>query len=477
MTSNPERKGPGEQDAFATARAQADADLAGGALLRWAQGAAQDYMEGQRSRPVFPDAEALAGLQNFDEPLPDQASPAQDTLDLLARFGSPATVAQAASGRYFGSVNGGLLPVALAARWLADAWDQNAALFLSSPIAATLEQRCQDWLCALLGLASGAVAGFVPGSSTAILCGLAAGRYRLLQRQGWDVGRQGLAGAPRLRLIAGRHAHATVLKAVALLGLGTDSIEWVAVDDQGRLDPQHLPTLDPTCLLILQAGNVNSGAFDPFARIMPLAQAAGAWVHVDGAFGLWAQASASLRHLSQGAEGAQSFSLDAHKTLNAPYDNGLVLCSDAQALKAAMAASGSYIVYSDQRDGMVFTPEMSRRARAVETWAVLRSLGRQGLDDLVTGLHQRAEQLAEGLAEAGFEIRNTVVFNQVLVGLADDAQVPRLIDALQASGQLWVGGASWFDRPVVRVSVCSWATRPSDIQAVIAAFIDARAGL
>ena len=465
------------QDAFAEARARNLADLSAGDLLRWAQGAAQDYLDGQRDRPVFPAAEALAGLRQFDEALSQDGRSAQETLDLLHRYGSPATVAQAASGRYFGLVNGGILPVALAARWLADAWDQNAALFLSSPIAATLEQRCQDWLNDLLGLPPGCVAGFVPGSSTAIFCGLAAGRYRVLQRQGWDVGRQGLAGAPRLRLIAGRHAHATVLKAVALLGLGTDTIEWVAVDDQGRLDPDDLPPLDATCLLVLQAGNVNSGAFDPFERIMPLAQAAQAWVHVDGAFGLWAGASQSLRSLVQGAEAAQSFSLDGHKTLNAPYDNGLVLCSDGAALQAAMAATGSYIVYSDQRDGMTFTPEMSRRARAVELWAALRSLGRQGLDDLVTGLAQRARQLADGLSQQGFEIRNQVVFNQVLVGLPDDAQIATLIAALQAGGQLWVGGATWFERPVVRVSVCSWATDAQDIEAVIAAFTAARASL
>lgn len=465
------------QDAFAPWRALLLQQLADKALFEQARKAAYAYLDEQTSRRVSPDAAALEALSQFDEPMPSGPAPAEALIDQLHAIGSPATIAQATSGRYFGLVNGGVLPVALAARWLADAWDQNAALYLSSPIASKLEQLCQDWLCQLMELPQGSVAGFVSGSSTAILCGLAAGRYRLLERLGWDINRQGLAGAPRLRLIAGQHAHATVLKAVALLGLGTDNIEWVPVDEQGRIRADQLPKLDATCLLMLQAGNVNSGAFDDFATIMPKARAAGAWVHIDGAFGLWAKASSPLRALCDGIEQAQSFSLDGHKTLNTPYDNGIVLCSDANALRAAFAASGSYILYSQERDGMAFTPEMSRRARAVELWAALKFLGRSGLDDLVTGLHQRALQLEQGLRAAGFEICNQVAFNQVLVGLANDDDIPALIAALQADGRIWVGGGTWFQRPVVRVSVCSWATSPQIIEETRAAFIRAREGL
>lgn len=468
-------KDPFQQDAFAPWRTRLNRQLADKALLEQARQAAYAYLDDQATRRVFPSDEALCALDSFDEPLPAAPTEASQVIEQLHALGSPATVAQAASGRYFGLVNGGVLPVALAARWLADAWDQNAALYLASPIAARLEQTCQDWLCQLLDLPQDSVVGFVSGSSTAIFCGLAAGRYRLLQRQGWDVNRQGLAGAPRLRLIAGHHAHATVLKAVALLGLGTDCIEWVPVDAQGRMRADQLPELDARCLVMLQAGNVNSGAFDDFSAIMPRAEAARAWVHVDGAFGLWAKASAQLAPLALDAERAQSFSLDGHKTLNTPYDSGLVLCSDGEALQAAFAASGSYILYSQQRDGMAYTPEMSRRARAVELWAALKFLGRPGLDDLVTGLHQRAVQLAASLAAAGFEIRNDVVFNQVLVGLPTDEALPHLISLLQNEGQIWVGGATWFDRPVVRVSVCSWATSAQHIEQTVAAFVSARA--
>ncbi len=457
-------------DAFAEWRAMLHQQLADKALFEQARKAAYTYLDEQPNRRVSPDPQVLAALDLFDQPLPDAPTAATTVMEQLDSLGSPATIAQATSGRYFGLVNGGVLPVALAARWLADAWDQNAALYLSSPISGKLEQLCQDWLCTLMDLPRGSVAGFVSGSSTAILCGLAAGRHRLLQRQGWDVNRQGLSDAPRLRLIAGKHAHATVLKAVAMLGLGTDNIEWVPVDRQGRIHADSLPELDDRCLVMLQAGNVNSGAFDDFARIIPLATAVGAWVHVDGAFGLWAKASTTLRSLCDGIEGAQSFSLDGHKTLNTPYDSGIVLCSDDEALRSALAANGSYILYSQERDGMAYTPEMSRRARAVELWAVLKFLGRSGLDDLVTGIHQRAVQLAQGLKEAGFEIRNEVAFNQVLVGLGNDEHVRAFIAALQADGTIWVGGGTWFDRPVIRVSVCSWATSPAIITEILATF-------
>ncbi len=273
-----------------------------------------------------------------------------------------------------------------------------------------------------------------------------------------------------IRIIASRQAHATVVKAISLLGLGIDNIEWVAADDQGRIDTENVPLLDPNCILLLQAGNVNSGAFDDFDNLCTKANAAGAWVHIDGAFGLWAAGCKQLKNLTFGVDKANSWSVDGHKTLNTPYDCGVVLCSDRDALVQALHATGSYIVYSDHRDGMLYTPEMSRRARVVELWAALKYLGKSGVDELVYGLHQRARQFAEELTQAGFEILNEIVFNQLLVKVGNAEETAKFVRHIQQSGECWVGAAQWFDQPVIRISVCSWATMEEDVSRSVAAF-------
>ena len=442
-------------------------------LFGQAAAQATDYAAGLRGRAIYPTAEALDGLAAFDEPFPDRIGDAKEILALLQHAGSPATVNQS-DGRYFGFVNGGVVPVALAVRWLTDFWDQNPALHVISPVAARLEQVCETWLADLLGLGKGIAAGFVSGSSTAIFGGLAAARYRCLANQGWDVNTRGLAGAKPLRVVATDQAHGTVKKAVALLGLGTGHVEWVATDAQGRMRADRLPALDPATIVVLQAGNVMSGSFDPFDAVCDAANSAGAWVHIDGAFGLWAAGSAATRHLTNGIEKAQSWSLDGHKTLNAPYDNGILLCRDRDALVAAMQTSGSYIIYGEQRDGMLFTPEMSRRARAADLWATLKFLGREGLDQLVHGLHLRARQFGDELRAAGFRILNDVVFNQVIVAATSEAETARTMELVQQSGDCWVGGATWRGERVIRVSVCDWATTPEDVSRSVAAFDAAR---
>jgi glutamate/tyrosine decarboxylase-like PLP-dependent enzyme len=441
-------------------------------LLDEAAAYARD-LEGIEDREVFPSREALEGLEAFDEGLPEEPSDSGEVLAKLHRWGSPATVAQT-GGRYFGFVNAGTLPAALGARWLADAWDQNAALYLMSPVISRLESVMERWLTELLGLPDGTAAGFVSGSSMATFSALAAARYRLLERQGWDVNRRGLGEAPPLRIVAGAEAHATVKKALALLGFGLDRVEWVAVDDAGRMLPEALPELDERTILILQAGHVNTGAFDPFEVLCTRAEQAGAWVHVDGAFGLRAAASESLGHLARGAERADSWALDGHKTLNTPYDNGILLCRDREALTAALQASGSYILYAEERDGMLTTPEMSRRGRVVELWAALKSLGRSGVADLVERLHERALQFAEELRDEGFAIRNEVVFNQVLVSLESDEKTLKAMDRIQRSGECWVGGAQWRGRRVIRISVSSWMTEAEDVTRCVRAFAAAR---
>ncbi|RJQ84529.1 MAG: aspartate aminotransferase family protein [Desulfobacteraceae bacterium] len=433
------------------------------------------YMDTIGERNVFPAEQAIEGLRLFrEEAFPDKPADPAAILNMLHTAGSPATVAQT-GGRYFGFVNGGAVPVAVAAKWLADVWDQNGATYMTSPIASELESVCEGWLSGLFGLPQGTALGLVGGTSTATLCGLAAARNDLLLRMGWDANGKGLFGAPEIRVIVGGQAHASVFKALALIGLGKDRVCVVPADSQGRMIPERLPRLDHSTVLILQAGNVNTGAFDPLEELCSAATQAGAWVHVDGAFGLWAAASRTRAHLVRGLEKADSWSADAHKTLNAPYDCGIVLCRHRNALAAAMQATGAYIPPSSHRDGMQFTPEMSRRARSVELWATLKALGRTGVDALVEGLCQRAQQFARGLQDHGFRILNEVVFNQVLVACETPARTRWTLQALQASGTCWCGGTVWNDEPAMRVSVCSWATSTTDVDCCVQAFVEARA--
>lgn len=438
-------------------------------LFEQARSYAYRYLDQQGIRSVFPSAQAIAGLSHFDETLPESPQSACDTLAMLDEFGSPATVSQS-SGRYFGFVNGSAVPIASAARWLAEIWNQNAALYVMSPIAAKLEQICEIWLRDLLQLPQQAAFGMVGGSSVANLCGLAAARYSILKKLNWDVNENGMCGAPKMRVLVNQQAHSSIFKALALLGFGKANLELLPADTQGRISDKHLPTLDSSCLLILQAGNVNTGAFDDFEKLCGLASQCGAWVHIDGAFGLWAGAATRTRHLTQGMQLAQSWSLDGHKTLNLPYDSGMIFCNDPKALTGAMHASAAYIPYGDQRDGMRYTPDMSRRARAVELWATLRFLGRSGVEELVDGLCERAQYFSQQISHAGFHVLNDVVFNQVLFACDTPSQTSAVLKIVQASGEAWCSGTEWQGEPAIRLSVCSWGTSFEDIDRTILAF-------
>ncbi|MFV0438281.1 MAG: pyridoxal phosphate-dependent decarboxylase family protein [Desulfopila sp.] len=442
-------------------------------IFEQAKSHAVDYMDGVSKRPVFPEPEAIEALTALPGELPETPGNGEALLNLLHRYGSPATVAQT-GGRYFGFVNGSILPPALAAKWLADTWDQNAGLYLMSPVASHLETLCEKWLVQLFGLPDGTAAGFVSGTSIATLCGLAAGRDELLKGLGWDIQRQGLFGAPKLQVVVGEQVHATVFTALSILGLGRERIVRVAVDEQGCMDPEGLPQLDNRTLLIAQAGNVQSGGFDPLRHICPVARKAGAWIHVDGAFGLWAACSSAQRHLTEGMELADSWSADAHKTLNAPYDNGIILCRNRAALLGAMEASGAYIGYSALRDGMRYTPEMSRRARGVELWATLMTLGRAGVECLVAGLCDHARRCADLLRGHHFKICNRVDFNQVLVACERPELTTATLRHLQRSGICWCGGSTWNGEPVIRISVSSWQTTAGDIRRTADALVAAR---
>lgn len=433
-------------------------------LLNLAKDYAFEYLKHIDTANVMPDTNALELLNVFDESLPIQGNNATDTITKLASIGNQTTV-NYNTGRYFGFVNGGVYPVGMAARWLADTWDQNAALNIMSPIAAKLEGVCETWVTQLLGLPVHTKMGLVTGTSVATLCGLAAARYRLYDRLQWDVQVDGVAGAPRLRIIMGKQTHGTVTKMVSLLGFGSAAIEWVECDAQGRMLVDKIPPLDNHCIVILQAGNVCTGAFDDFSTICKAANNAGAWVHIDGAFGLWAAASQQFSALTQGMQCADSWSVDGHKTLNTPYDCGLILCQDSEALVHAMQQTGSYIALAQdsQRDGMLTTPDMSRRARGIDLWAVLHHLGQDGVATLVNTLHQHAVYLADGLKNSPITVLNEVVFNQVMLQCDSPVLTQTLLTQIQASGVIWCGGAQWLGQPVIRISICSWKTTKADM--------------
>jgi glutamate/tyrosine decarboxylase-like PLP-dependent enzyme len=430
------------------------------------------FLDSARDRNVYPTPEALAGLARFDEPLPDGVGSADEIIDLLHSHGSPAAVTHI-GGRYFGFVTGSVVPAGMAAKLLGTFWDQVTAMYVLSPVSARLEQVVEGWLRDIFNLPGQTVAGFVSGTSAANLCALAAARYRLLHNQGWDVNRQGLHNAPPVRIITGREAHSTVLKMISLLGFGQDAVEFIETDSQGRIRADLIPEPDNRTLLILQAGNVNSGSFDDFSAICRKAGEAGAWIHIDGAFGLWAGASRQLSHLTPGIEHANSWAVDGHKTLNTPYDCGIILCSDKEALASALHMSAGYIIQGGggNRDGMYYTPEMSRRARVIELWATLRYLGRDGIDQMITGMHERAKQFADELSAInGFTVLNDVVLNQVVAACETDGITGRVIEAIQEERICWVGGSTFRGRKVIRISVCSWATTEEDVSVSVRSF-------
>ena len=437
-------------------------------LLDAAQRGAR-YLAGLSDRPVAPTTAMLEPLAELNQPLPDGPTDAGEVLRLLDEIGSPATVASAGP-RYFGFVTGGSLPAALAAHWLAGAWDQNALMRITSPISATLEEVTGRWLRELLGLPAATEAGFVTGATMANFSALAAARHAVLARAGWDVEAHGLFGAPPITVVVGDEVHTSVLKALSLLGLGRERVVRVPADGQGRLRAEALPALTPSTIVCVQAGNVNTGAFDPVSEVCARAAQAGAWVHVDGAFGLWAAAAPSLAPMTTGIASADSWATDAHKWLNVPYDSGIVFCREGQALRAAMTLHrAAYLMQDEPREPYAHTPEASRRARGIEVWAALRSLGRSGLADLVERTCRLARRFAEGLGAAGFEILNEVVLNQVMVSFGSPEHTDRVIAAVQSDGTCWCGGTRWQGRTAMRISVSSWATTEADVDASVEA--------
>ncbi len=445
-------------------------ELDSSTLLTRAAELAIRYVGCASERRVAPAEAAIAALERFHEPFPESGCDPEKVLAMLDEIGSPATV-MTTGGRYFGFVIGGALPASLAANWLAGAWDQNATLRVMSPVAAELEEVVIRWVCEALGLPPDCAGGLVTGATTANFTSLAAARYVLLAREGWNVVEDGLFGAPPIDVVAGAEVHASLLKALHMVGLGRKRVRLVEADRQGRMRADQLPKLSRNTIVCIQAGNVNTGAFDPAAAICEAAHEQGAWVHVDGAFGLWAGASPRYSHLLNGFEQADSWATDAHKWPNANYDCGLAIVRDAEALRACMGLSAAYLTPGTRREPMYHTPESSRRARGVELWAALKSLGRSGLAELVERTCTHAQRFATGLRAAGCEVLNEVVINQVLVSFGDASKTQEVIRRVQEEGTCWCGGTVWQGKTAMRISVSSWATTSDDVERSLEAIL------
>jgi len=443
-------------------------------LLRRTAEIAADHVESLGERPVFPQVTPEELRAALGGPLPEEPVDPKQVLEDIAAGAEPGVVAMG-SGRYFGFVIGGALPAALAADWLTSAWDQNAGLYVGGPSASVVEQVTREWLVELLGLPAEASIGFVTGTQMAHVTGLAAARFHVLDAVGWDVGAEGLTGAPRVRVLVGEKRHVTVDRALRLLGLGAPTV--VDADDQGRLQVDALRESlgEGPAIVCAQAGEVNTGAFDPLPEIADACEQAGAWLHVDGAFGLWAAVAPSRRHLVEGIERADSWTTDAHKWLNVPYDSGIVFCAHPESHRAAMTITASYLIQDEGeqrvRDQVDWVPEFSRRARGFPVYAALRSLGRSGIAELVERCCEGATRFAAAIAELpDVEVLNEVVLNQVLFRFDSDERTDEVLRRVQESGAVWMSGTTWAGRKAIRVSVSNWQTGHEEIELAVDAF-------
>ncbi len=440
-------------------------------LLHGTVARAARFLESLPERRVRPARDAGELAAALGGGLPRKGLPASELLSRLDEIGGQGVVASAGP-RYFGFVTGGALPASLAASWLAAAWDQNAFSEVSSPVGAALERVAMGWVLEALGLPAGAGAAFVTGATMANFTALAAARRAVLLAHGHDVDRHGLRDAPEITVLAGEQAHATLFKALGMLGLGRDRVVRVPADGQGRMRADALPRLRGPAIVCTQAGNVNTGAFDPVGAVCDAVRAGDVWVHVDGAFGLWARVSSRLGGaLAAGVERADSWATDAHKWLNVPYDSGLAIVRDPEALGGAMSVRADYLPDRTRLDPCELTPETSRRLRGAEIWAAIASLGRDGVEELVERNCRQARRFAAGLRESGCEVLNDVVLNQVLVAFGDDATTAEVIRGVQRDGTCWCGGTFWNGRSAMRISVSSWATTDADVERSIDAIL------
>ena len=441
-------------------------------LLNNALAYSEDYFDHLEEQPVFPTPESLALLDHFDVPLKEQGMPATEVLAQLHDYGSPNTVASNGS-RYFGFVTGGTYPIGQAAKWLGTTWDQNSALYVMSPIVSKLEEVSQQWLIDLLELKTSTGVGFLSGSSEATLCGLLAARNTLLKRKGYDVVKEGLINCPPIKVIMSEEIHGSVWKALNFLGIGQKNVTLVPTNENGSIKIENFPEIDDSTIVVIQAGNINSGSFDPIGPIAEKVHQSRGWLHVDGAIGLWARASEEKRFLVEGLEEADSMSASGHKLLNLPYDCGLLFCSHKQEMIDALQVAGDYLQFDpEKRDNIKYTLEMSRRSRVIELWATLNYLGKQGVAALVDQLCENARYFAEKLTAQGAHILNEIDFNQVLFTLESEEETAELLEKIQTSGLFWCSGTTWQGKKAIRLSVSSWKITQEDIDQCLA-FIQA----
>lgn len=435
------------------------------------------YRASLEKRRVFPDFKMLEEMKQLDIPLPEKPNDPEKIIELLSNAGLQGTNA-VAGPRYFGFVIGGSTPVTLAANWLAGAWDQNCGMDTTSPVAALVEEISLKWLLQLFGFPSTCGGAFVTGATMAGFTCLAAARSHLLSRQGWNVEKQGLFGAPNIDVVVSEEAHMTILKAFSMLGMGCERVTKIPTDKLGRMLVNKIPKSSGPTIICVQAGDVNTGCFDPIDEIISKFKPDDVWIHVDGAFGLWVLVSSKYKHLAKGIEKADSWSVDAHKWLNVPYDSGIALVKNAEALRSAMSISASYITSTPgKRQPIEFTPELSRRARGVEIWTAIASLGREGIAEIVERCCAHAQKSAKRLTDAGYKILNDVVINQVLVSFGSDEKTQAVTKAIQEDGTCWCGGTKWKGQTAMRISICSWATTDEDMEKSLDAMIRCAKGI
>ena len=434
--------------------------------------AAKSFEESLDSRPVTPSADAIKALNYFEEPLTDDGTDALNVINMLRDVGEPGIVSSR-GGRYYGFVTGGALPVAVAANWMAGSWDQNAGPMVCSPTSAKIEEVAGAWVLDILDLPVDAGFGFVTGATMAGFTALSAARLKIYKNLGYDLKADGIRNAPKIRFVMSEEIHPTNIIALQYMGYGKNEFEFVPCDDQGRIIVEQIPALDDHTIVLLQAGNVNSGAFDPFDQVCDLAKDTGAWVHVDGAFGGWVKASKEKRHLTNGMERADSWSIDCHKWLNVPYDSAISICRDKVAMQDTFGLRASYLVEGVMREGSHFTPELSRRARGIEIWAALKYLGKEGLGNIIDRTCGFASEFADELEAMGFEILNDVVINEVVATMDDESKLEGFIQKVQQSGKTWFGPTTWKGRSGFRISISSHATTAKDIEIALDAIKDA----
>lgn len=445
-------------------------------LFNYVLKSAKEFEDGLATNPVVPPAGALKNLELFDEPMPVGKTEAIEVIKMLNEIGTPATTLSR-SGRFFGFVVGGALPVSVASSWLTSTWDQNATLTVLGYTAAKLEQVAQKWIIKMLDLPAGTAVGFVTGATMAGFTALSSARTRIYKNQGYDLSKGGLKNAPKVRLILSEDIHSTNIRALNYMGYGTDEFEYVPVDDAGRIIVSKMPELSDNCIILIQAGNINSGAFDDFKNICALAKKAGAWVHVDGAFGGWIKVSSTRKHLADGMELADSWSIDCHKWLNVPYDSAIAICRDREAMMETFTISASYLTTDGERIPNNFTPELSRRARGIDVWAALKHLGRDGFGEMIDRCCDHATWFAAELETLGFTIMNDVVINQIIFCLNDndDERLKKIMSRASADGRTWFGSTHWQGRDIYRMSIISHETTKDDLKVALDAIKEAMA--